>query len=600
MVRDFNNYKVRNNKASKRPSRMIFLDVETKHIDEDNVQHHYMDYGWVNYIERSKDKSLKCDTWSFYNDNVKMWDFIESKSYGKSTLYIFGHNIYFDLQSSGFFRIFTDNGWKLVFMYDKGLTFIMSIKKDNRSIKIISSTNFYDTSLAKVGDALGIPKMKVNFEEDTLEYKIEYCKNDVFICREAILKYLDFIDDNDMGNFGMTKATQAFNCYRHRFMHHQLYVHSEEDIVDMERRSYIGGRNECFELGELEDGPFLHYDINSMYPFVMKNNKFPTRLVDTVTDIDIDKLHKLLSSFCAIAEVDIDTNEPAYGCVRNGKVVFPRGRISVVLPTGSLLYAIENNHIKRIHRVALYESDYIFEDYIDYFYPLKRQYKTDGNKIYERIVKIFLNSLYGKFGQKNAIEEYEYDDNNYGYYRIECYDDITNEHWIETELLHTKIIGVGEESSPTSLVAIPSHVTDYARLVLWSIIKDVGIKNMLYCDTDSIKIRSKHKDLVKYPIDNFELGKLSLEDTTNTFNIYGCKDYETEHSLKIKGVPKNAIKVGDNSYEYSSFPRMNTHLRKQISDHYIINKIVKTNKRVYDKGFVDSSHKVHPFILNEW
>jgi len=193
-----------------------------------------------------------------------------------------------------------------------------------------------------------------------------------------------------------------------------------------------------------------------------------------------------------------------------------------------------------------------------------------------------------------------YNDDNEGYYRIENYDEVTNERWTETELMHTTIVQNGEEESKTSFCAIPSHVTDYARILLWNIIKEVGYENMLYCDTDSIKVRYKDKDRILYPKDNYELGSLSLEDTTDNFTIYGCKDYSTEKSEKIKGVPKNYTRINENTFLYKVFNRMNTHLRKQIIDHYIISSVVKTNKRVYDKGIVHRNGRITPLRINDW
>jgi len=468
------------------------------------------------------------------------------------------------------------------------------------SIFLIPTTNYFDFSLKKIGELVGIRKMEADFENDTEEHISEYCRNDVLITRTALLQYMQFIDDNDMGNFGMTKASQAFNCYRHRFMPTPIYIHEDEDIIEHERKSYVGGRNECFELGVLEGGPFYHYDINSMYPSVMVEEQYPTRLVDVVEDITVEELAGYLNRFCAIADVDIITDVPVYPKIKDGKVIFPVGRLKVVIPTGSILYALEHGHIKKVHRVSFYERGYIFADYVLYFYNLKRKYKEEKNEVYTKLVKIFLNSLYGKFGQKNEKEKLEYDDDNYGYYRIQNMDAETGETWTETEVLHATITSDGEENAPTSLVAIPSHVTDYARLRLWKIIEQVGIDKVLYCDTDSVKIRAKDKDLITYPIDDYDLGKLSLEDITEKFTIHGCKDYETEHVKKIKGVPSNAESLGDGTYRYSYFPKMSTHLRKQIIDKFMIISMVKKNKREYTKGVVMKNNRIRPFTLNEW
>jgi len=225
-----------------------------------------MKFAWVNYFERAKDKTISRDCWKLFDNNVTMWDFIFSKSYDNSNLYIFGHNVYFDLQCSGFFNYALDKGWRLNFIYEEGLTFILTITNFQKKIKIISTTNFYDFSLKKIGEILNIPKLEVDFEHDSDEYLKEYCRNDVLITREALLHYIDFVDEHDMGNFSLTKASQAFNAYRHRFMHTNICVHKENDIVELERDSYLGGRNEAFELGDKRSFEYMENIFQPIVP----------------------------------------------------------------------------------------------------------------------------------------------------------------------------------------------------------------------------------------------------------------------------------------------------------------------------------------------
>ena len=100
-----------------------------------------------------------------------------------------------------------------------------------------------------------------------------------------------------------------------------------------------------------------------------------------------------------------------------------------------------------------------------------------------------------------------------------------------------------------------------------------------------------------YPIDPYELGALSMEETFHVFKIFGAKDYQTENTKKIKGVPKAATKIGKNTYRYLCFPNQDTHLRKKLIDQHLIYPVIKTNKRVYNKGIVSGSGVIYPFLL---
>ncbi|MBA7636509.1 hypothetical protein ES703_44129 [subsurface metagenome] len=216
-----------------------------------------------------------------------------------------------------------------------------------------------------------------------------------------------------------------------------------------------------------------------------------------------------------------------------------------------------------------------------------------------RICKDYLNSLYGKFAQKKPIVDQEEQITYSGYERTETKDLVTGKIEIMVRMLNKLTIFYGEETGGRSLVAVSAHVTENARLYLWNIMKDIGIRKILYCDTDSIKIRKSDLKHVKHEIAENILGALKLEETFKRFHIYGPKDYETENVVKIKGIPPHAEKVEDGVYKYTSFTRQATHLDKQITRYYITIPMVKRLKRVYTKGKTLEDGTTRPITLSE-
>lgn len=597
MIRTFKGFHIPPNRTVYTPGNIIVFDTETKPVIVGEEQHHYFDIAWAYYANRAKNGKTYHSEWKFFDDKFKLCEYIENKSYERRILHIFAHNIFFDLQVSGFFSYFTRKGWKLNFVYDSGLTYILVIHKGKSTIKCISTTNFFDAKLKEIGEMIDLPKLEVDFGNDSPEAIKIYCKRDVEILVKALDKYFFHIIKNDLGNFGMTKASQAMNAYRHRFMPVKITVHNEPDIKQLERAAYFGGRTEAYYIGEVKDDDFVTLDINSMYPFVMRNNKLPFRLVDYVESPGLIKTENALKKFAVVAEVDILTDDPAYAYKNDKKTIFPVGRFHAFLSTPGLKYALEHDHITDIKRIAIYEQDYLFTDYVDYFYSQKVKYGNENNKIYKQITKIFLNSLYGKFGQKKPIEEKKVNIDYDGYYREEILDAVTGLTEVTYQLFNMLITQFGFEENPKSFVAIATHVTEYARLLLWKIIKDTGRDKVLYCDTDSIKIRKDDIKYVKYPMDETRLGALKVEDEFHHLIIYGVKDYETENDIKIKGIPKNAEHIGTNMYKYDEFCRSKEHMEKRITDYFLVRPATKLLYRNYDKGIVTESGKVNPISL---
>ena len=260
---------------------------------------------------------------------------------------------------------------------------------------------------------------------------------------------------------------------------------------------------------------------------------------------------------------------------------------------------LTNKHLLGIRDVCIYEKAVLFDKWVGELYPLKVSYKKDGNNIYKEIVKTLLNALYGKFGQTEPIEVSQENIDETGYSRMVGISLVTGERVIETQLMNTRIINSGVKSSDKAFVSIPAHVTEYARMLLWKIIKQVGVERVLYVDTDSIKIKRSDLWRIDYPINGTDLGALEIESKFDSGVIYGAKDYRVGDKVVLKGIPRKAVLHEDGFYYYTLFPGQATHLRLQVRDHYIMYHTRKHLSRVYSKGIVTSSGRVTPIELQE-
>ena len=600
MISDVPQYVLRKNHQATYPCRMLFLDTETKKLIEKDREKHRMDIAWSCYWRRREEGKSDTRSWKFWDKTYPFCRYIEGLTHDKTALWVFGHNAFFDLQVSDFFYYFTKWGWVLDFVFEKGFTYILVIHKGKRSIKIVSTTNYFDTSVKDLGSLVNLNKLDVDLDDTSRTQLSEYCKRDVEIIIKAMETYFDFILKNDLGRFGFTRAAQSFIAYRHRFMNSKICIHTSEPVQELERKAYMGGRVECFALGKQVGGPFLSLDVNSMFPYIMKNIPLPTRLVDYRKNPPHDLVLEGLPRYCVIAHVSLDTDTPLYAVRRGFKVIFPVGRFKAYLCSPLLQEAFNRGHLIKIHELAAYEYGSLFSDYVDFFYDLKVRYKKEGNLILERMAKIFLNSLYGKFAQWQALEEKTEDLTCNGYYRLETLNLITGDKIIEYKLFNTIVRQWGKKAGRNSLIAISAHITEWARYLIWSLIESTGPEKVLYCDTDSIKIRKKDLPAVYYPLDPYRLGALKVDSESEELTLYGAKSYATEKERRIKGVPRSAEEVDDYTFKYPFFPRQATHMREQIMRYHIVEQMTKECRPQYDKGEILPDGRTRPYAVNEF
>lgn len=591
---------LRKNHAQVYPRRMIFLDTETKKRVVGQREDHYMKMAWACFVERRGSPRKNTEAWRYFESPLYMWEWIEAHSWDRKALYLFGHNLFFDLQASDFFYHFPRWGWTLDFYHDKGLSYILCIRNGRRSIKCVSTTNFFDFSLEKIGELVGLPKEKVDFDTVDDVALSTYCRRDVEIIKKAMEEYFAFIRIHDLGKFAMTKASQSMNAFRHRFMNEKILIHDHEPSQKLEKESYIGGRCEAFFMGKARDGPFINLDVNSMYPYVMQNNPLPTKLVNYHENPTEAQIRDALKKFAVISECLVQSDRPIYAVRHNKKICFPVGRFVTCLGSGGLALALERGHIVRILRAAVYQRAVLFDDFVDYLYGLRKKYQAEGNAVYVQLLKIFLNSLYGKFAQYIPITDEIDDVGGGGYWREEIYLPDENREELRYKMFNKIVTESGREIGKNSFVAISSEITEYARLALWKIMEPLWPDKILYCDTDAVKLREADLNLLQWPQDKDKLGSLKVTSRFKELEIRGAKSYITEHERVIKGIPKRAVEIAPYTYEFMSFPRQSTHMRERVDRWHMVNKMVRHAEPKYDKGYIEPDGHIRPWVFQPY
>lgn len=302
-----------------------------------------------------------------------------------------------------------------------------------------------------------------------------------------------------------TTASQAVKIWR-TFL--KCDVHGLSKSVDrFIRCGYFGGRTEIFRpffhghynvesnpdkfprsaLKYLREqkkvGKLYYYDVNSLYPTVMRDNEFPIKFKGWVEADQYDK-NSLTFWEC---EVDV----PKMFCPPLGvKHVFENGTVKYIFPTGvfkgiwttqELEYAKTLGvKVLKIHRGAIFENGgYIFKDFITELYNIRLKAKKKKDGVNDLNSKLIMNSCYGRLGLNLEREKLVFDDGQNGF-------KIHSEVKMGKRNIRLGTEDVYLESSFTN-VAISAYVTAYARILMH---RDgymkAGEKHLYYTDTDSM------------------------------------------------------------------------------------------------------------------
>ena len=500
--------------------------------------------------------------------------------------YFVAHNIEFDLLClfGNYYKIF-----ERVIYQNK---FLIGYYQDKI---FFDSLNIFKTSLKEIGKKIGIEKMNIS-QDLTLgtgkytEKDIEYCKRDCLI----LYKAFELLDE--IVCIGFTIGSIALTQYKTKFYKEKIEY---TDLVYNFLKSYRGGRVEVFKFSTNEKNV---YDINSLYPFVMRNLIFPDTKELVYEENPINWNEKIQNfEGCGKFLINVPFMEiPILPLIKDGKLIFPYGLIKGTFNFNEIRYAITKGY----DVLDCYNITYSkgikspFVSFVDYFYN-KKQHET--NQAFLFIWKYILNNLYGKFAQGKPFDLFYFESLNLKEYTIflekNPFHEIVNFSEVRNDFF-AKI--VKDEFPNHSIPSFASYITSEARIELHKAMLKIPFKNLHYCDTDSIFIDSRlNTDL---NISN-KLGDWKREKYT-VLNIYGLKSYKQKKLngmtvKKIKGIKKDAKETAPNLFEFNTIVKARGALARNLiaGAPLKVKKRIKTNftdKRIILKNNVDTK----PLYLN--
>ncbi len=451
-----------------------------------------------------------------------------------------------------------------------------------------SSALFPSLSLAKLTKAFDVENKKlegaIDFEKERVDKNNplhqEYLKNDCIGLYQVIEKFKNNPKVKEAG-ITTTIASQAMKIWRTTLKN--PIKGTSQKIQNFVRGGYVGGRVEIFKMrGENLNG----YDVNSLYPSCMFNSRIPTEYARPSRNIGE-----------AIGFFDVTVKCPGLyipllPLKMEKKLIFPNGNFRGVFFSEELKLAIEHGYtIEKIHEGhEFYESKDLFSEYIDFFNRLKTDSKDEGARL---IAKLMMNSLYGKFGQreKKVTLKTHGGEKNYDiFHSLELFE--------KTNLIQV----TNEYRSGHMLVHIAAAITSYARMHMAKLAYLPHGEECYYTDTDSVFTTKQ------YPTGP-ELGSLKLEYESVKGNFKNPKAYMLlKHdkiiASKIKGFSQNFIKsLSENEFEAGIFKENKnsacTLKRSLISNgNYLsVVGVTKQLRSEYNKRRVLKSGDTEPWVI---
>ena len=307
-----------------------------------------------------------------------------------------------------------------------------------------------------------------------------------------------------------------------------------KDLVE----SYTGGSVDVYKPRPDKDVKVRRYDVNSLYPYVMKECPMPvgnpTYFEGDITFIE-DKPFGFFEVEVKSPNIKIPILQLRVKTKAGTRTVAPIGNWTGWYFSEELYNAAKYGYTFTIKRGYLFDKGYIFKDFVSSFYNWKVESKKKNDTAGFLIAKLILNSLSGRFGMSPQMQNHVIVSEKESLKILTKHDvkeiiDLNNgKFFISYSIIeeHSDTVKIKNIS-----VIIPSAVTSHSRIFM----SPFKTEKILYSDTDNIDTT----DILDPSLVGTNLGQFKLEHTFERVvflvpKVYGGKNDKYE-IVKVKGL----------------------------------------------------------------
>lgn len=592
---------LRANKGERSPHRLLVVDTESRTIGEERREIHVLRC-WASRLitrhgrEGKAPARVSGDGW----DAASLVELIEGSVRTTETLWVFTHNLSFDLVLTRAPLALLSRGWEL------GRHNLASdapwalLRRGSKSIRLADSWSWLPVGVATLGEALGLAKPDLPSEDDSPEVWMARCRADAEITAQAIEGLMDEWDERRLGWWSITGPATAWNSMLHmgpeptRRSHAGPREQGEEGpagparkspVIDpdaearaFERTALYSGRRDVWRHGKVKGGPFVDLDFRSAHLAVCAHMLLPAKRSVAFESLTLDDWHLHAQETDVIAEAVVTPRTPRYPLRWGGQVLHPVGRFKTTLAGPELREALRLGELESVGRGFSYRLSPHMRTWASWAWAILHGDAAGVDPLLRVFIKGASRSVPGRWGMLIS-REVRKGPTPLGGWSIEplmvgspprrgAIVRINGE-WSEQ---------VRDEEGEDSFPAVLAFIQSWARLLVGRAIDALGEGNVLQCNTDSMLVpASRLMELGREVLvnaggnpdegDPLAVGVWSLARATLPLEprikrtaarvvIRSPQHLRLDEERRYAGVPRSAVEIAPESFRFWTWPKL--------------------------------------------
>ena len=393
-----------------------------------------------------------------------------------------------------------------------------------------------------------------------------------------IVGYCQWWRETASVGWSCTIGQLAYGILRSTAAKGSIATHGDEAVHRLERQSAYGGRASCWYYGRIEtgsdhrtssqgatgrntsvveSGPVTQIDIRGMYPSLLRDRMFPTRLISYRNDIIPRELDSLIDSHGVIAHVTIDTRRAEYPYRNGDRILYPVGRFTTTLTGVELCKLRPDGAVLTVHSAAIYQLSNAFHATAQLMLANRdcTASATDAHRY--TFAKLLSNSIAGKLAQRAGKWCRDSDHDSPGKWG-ESYelDLATGEQIRRRHIAGMAYRWTDDVSGRGPHTAAFAYLAAYGRVLMREIRDRLPQKSVVSQDTDGLWILpSGMSALGTVPAkDGVDWGQYGIVGSARTAQWYGPRHYQIDGTWVLSGFQSPKVDIVDRTVWHTYSP----------------------------------------------
>lgn len=481
------------NKREWTPGRIVVFDTETTTAADDD----------------GADLNLRCWTMCMVRRDVKpgrprvvsWWDGLHGHELASvldktvtttSAHWAFAHNLGFDLTTTRLPEHLTELGWEWTQGTVTAASPWMRWSKGNRGLTLADSFSHLPTSVERIGEQLGMPKLRRPADDAPLDEWLRYCRRDVEIIVAALVQLLDWWDAEQLGSFSVTGAQTGWNAMRHRKPSPDVHIDVDTEPRDFARAASYGGRRQVWRVGDLVGGPWAEIDMALAHAHICRDELLPVATLGWLESVPPKHPVWTDGRVGLIADCTVRTEEARWPLWTDAGVLYPVGEFRTRLAWPELQEARRRGELVDVGRALALALGRPMETWAAWVIAELASPPTPATVGPWLAMKGWSRATVGKWASRSAREVLNAAADGPGF-RVEAgfYQHPDVPAWTVSLGGRCRVF-VRDQDADDAFPAVYAFVCSYQRLALDRLVEMVGREHVVQCNTDSVVCEARN------------------------------------------------------------------------------------------------------------